>query len=39
MLKKFEKWCEKNKSYAPLVLRVVLGLVFVAHGYIKAYRH
>jgi len=38
-MKGMEKYCLENlnkyKAYAPVVIRVVLGLVFLAHGYDK----
>jgi len=31
------KWAEKNKKYAPLILRLFLGVVFTLHGYQKLF--
>lgn len=31
----WNKFCEKNKQYAPLVLRIVVGVSFAAHGWMK----
>ena len=31
----FNNLCEKYKEYAPVVLRVVVGLLFAVHGYQK----
>lgn len=31
----FCKWADHNKEWGPVVLRLILGLVFVVHGYGK----
>lgn len=30
-----KNFCEKNKQYAPLILRLVVGILFAWHGYNK----
>lgn len=34
-MKKCKEFCDKMKPYAPTILRVVVGIVFLLHGYGK----
>ena len=39
MMKKcpLKKFAEKNKQYAPVLLRLIIGLVFITHGFPKLF--
>jgi putative oxidoreductase len=37
MLERFETWLAERRDFGPVILRVILGVVFIAHGYAAAF--